>query len=136
MAAFDRLLPLAIDIMTQIGSVGWAARNSAKPGRPGPESWVVQANPQWSAEHLGEAPETVAPALLVAFATAAKIAMPRPLLLGAHRWRYARAGNAGQGALWDSGLGLGACGDRLLGTRVECDWLSGRQLAEAAAGGR
>ena len=29
------------------GDIAWAARNSAKPGRSGPEAWVVQAGPDW-----------------------------------------------------------------------------------------
>jgi renalase len=136
MAAFDRPLPIAADIITQIGSIGWAARNSAKPGRAGPEAWVVQAAQDWSAQHLEESLETVAPALLAEFAAATGLKLPPPIVLSAHRWRYARSGNAGRGALWNAALGLGACGDWLLGPRVECAWLSGTQLAGAVAAGR
>jgi renalase len=32
--------------------------------------------------------------------------------------------------LWNRDIGLGVCGDWLLGPRVECAWLSGRQLAK------
>jgi renalase len=136
MAAFDRPLPIAADIITQTGSIGWAARNSAKPGRSGPEAWVVQAGPEWSAEHLEEGPETVALALLAEFAATIGFKMPPPIVLSAHRWRYARSGNAGRGALWNAALGLGVCGDWLLGPRVECAWLSGTQLAGVVAAGR
>ena len=38
------------------------------------------------------------------------------------------------GALWNGELGLGACGDWLIGPRVECAWLSGRELARQMAG--
>ena len=37
----------------------------------------------------------------------------------------------GHGALWNERIGLGVCGDWLLGPRVECAWLSGQQLARA-----
>ena len=47
MAAFAERLA-APDILRGYGPIGWAARNSAKPGRHGPESWVVQAGPEWS----------------------------------------------------------------------------------------
>jgi hypothetical protein len=36
----------------------------------------------------------------------------------------------GDGALWCAEKKLGACGDWLLGPRVECAWLSGRVLAQ------
>jgi len=52
MVAFDRRLPFQDDIVRDAGIVGWAARNSAKPGRSGPEAWVVQGSPGWSREHL------------------------------------------------------------------------------------
>ena len=130
MAAFDAPVRGAPDVLREAGPIGWAARNSAKPGRTGPEAWVIQAGPAWSGEHLEQTPEAVVPQLLQAFA--ARVAEPLPGLLAAvaHRWRYARSGAAGEGALWDPARGLGACGDWLLGPRVECAWLSGRQLAE------
>ena len=38
------------------GLISWAARNSAKPGRDGPEAWVVQASGSWTSEHMGSEP--------------------------------------------------------------------------------
>ncbi len=131
MAAFAAPVAVAADVLREGGPIGWAARNSAKPGRSGPEAWVVQAGPEWSASHLEETPETVAPALLAALAGRIGAALPECLSASAHRWRYARSGNAGDGMLWDAARGLGVCGDWLLGPRVECAWRSGALLAQA-----
>jgi predicted NAD/FAD-dependent oxidoreductase len=131
MAAFAERLPIEADVLREAGIIGWAARNSAKPGRAGPESWVIQAGPDWSRDHLEETPPDVVAPLLAAFGARAGVVLPTPLAAVAHRWRYARAGNAGAGALWDAGLRIGACGDWLLGPRVEAAWLSGTRLAAA-----
>ncbi len=129
MASFSGRLPIEADVFRSDGDVAWAARNSSKPGRSGLESWVVQASADWSRLHLERSEAEVAGALLSAFYAAAETS-PRPTVaLAAHRWRYARSGASGEGALWNAGQGLGACGDWLLGPRVECAWLSGRQLA-------
>ena len=47
MAAFGERLE-AGDVLRGAGAVGWAARESAKPGRSGLEAWVIQAGPEWS----------------------------------------------------------------------------------------
>lgn len=135
MAAFAGRLPVAADVLQHRGAIGWAARNSAKPGRSGPESWVVQATPEWSAAHLEDDPATVLADLLALFAAELDGPLPTPLTASTHRWRYARSGNAGDDLLWDAGRGLGVCGDWLLGPRVECAWLSGTRLAGAIIAG-
>lgn len=131
MAAFADRLPIGPDILRDRGIVGWAARNSAKPGRSGPESWVVQAGPDWSRAHLEQAPDAVVAPLLDALAALAGQPLPPPLTAAAHRWRYARSASAGDGMLWNPALRLGACGDWLIGPRVEAAWLSGTMLAHA-----
>ena len=131
MLAFARPLPIPADILREDGIIGWAARNSAKPGRTGPESWVVQAGPAWSRDHLEADAGTVIPALLDALARRAAAPLPEPASAAAHRWRYARAGAAGGGPAWNPALRLGACGDWLIGPRVEAAWLSGTRLAAA-----
>ena len=130
MAAFAERLPIAADVLREAGIIGWAARNSAKPGRSGPESWVVQAGPDWSRAHLEQVPEAVVAPLLEALAGQARAVLPEPLTATAHRWRYARSGTAGDGHLWHPGLRLGVCGDWLIGPRVEAAWLSGTGLAQ------
>ena len=130
MAAFGTRVGVQADVLRPAGVVGWAARNSAKPGRSGPEAWVIQAGPDWSRDNLERpAGEVVAP-LLDELAKHADGPLPTPLSATAHRWRYARSGNAQHGCLWNAGLRLGVCGDWLIGPRVEAAWLSGTALAE------
>lgn len=133
MAAFADRVPAVADVLHADGPIGWAARNSAKPGRRslasgGAEAWVVQASPEWSAAHLEDAAEAVAEALLAALAGRVGAALT-PLAITAHRWRYAQSVGTGDGALWLPSQRLGACGDWLLGPRVEAAWLSGDRLA-------
>ncbi|MCT2559341.1 NAD(P)-binding protein [Tsuneonella sp. YG55] len=129
MFVFDRPLGGLPPVIRGQGALAWAARNSAKPGRPEPETWVVQASAQWSGERIEHAPEEVAELLLAALASATASPVPDPVAAAAHRWRYALSAGTGDGALWNGDIGLGACGDWLLGPRVECAWLSGRDLA-------
>jgi renalase len=133
MAAFPAPLP-APDILREEGPIGWAARNTAKPGRAGPEAWVIQAGPDWSRAHLERAPAEIVPLLLAAFAARIGQPLPSALTATAHRWRYARSGAQGSGHLWDPTARLGVCGDWLLGPRVEAAWLSGTRLAAAIIG--
>jgi predicted NAD/FAD-dependent oxidoreductase len=137
MAAFAETLPITSDVLRDVnqssrGIIAWAARNSTKPGRSGPESWVIQASPAWSQTHLEEGPDAILPQILPVFAELCGKALPIPLVASAHRWRYAQTERAAlsTGALWDATRRLGVCGDWLLGPRVECAWLSGRRLAE------
>lgn len=129
MAAFDAPVDFAADCLRTEGAIGWAARNGAKPGRTGPESWVIQGSPGWSAEHLEDDGEAVIALLLEQLAAATGGDLPATLSVQAHRWRYAMSGSAGRTALWDEASGLGLCGDWLVGPRIENAWVSGRALA-------
>ena len=131
MAAFDARVPIETDVVQKRGAIGWAARDSAKPSRSGPEAWVIQAAPDWSTEHLEDEREAVAAALMQALAQETGITVPTPLFLAAHRWRYARCGSAKADHLWNDAQKLGVCGDWLIGPRVEAAWLSGTRLAAA-----
>jgi predicted NAD/FAD-dependent oxidoreductase len=131
MAAFAEPLPFATDVLRAAGPIGWAARNSAKPDRSGPESWVVQAGPDWSRAHLEETADEIVAPLLEALAERAGRPLPTPLTAIAHRWRYAKCGSAGDGLLWNAAQRLGVCGDWLIGPRVEAAWVSGHRLAAA-----
>jgi predicted NAD/FAD-dependent oxidoreductase len=128
MFAFEGRLPTERQILRDQGIVVWATRNSDKPCRDGPETWVVQANGQWSADHIEDAPQVVCASLLEALGHALNVDLPTPFASQAHRWRYALSAGMGVGSLWNAALKLGACGDWLLGPRVECAWLSGREL--------
>lgn len=136
MLAFAEKLPTDADWL-QGGTgdaIGLAARNNAKPGRAGPEAWVVQAAPDWSRTHLEADSEWIAEALTAAFAARIGIALPPPLARTAHRWRYANPAAGGPGIMFDASRKLGVCGDWLVGPGVEAAWLSGTSLAARIAG--
>lgn len=134
MFTFAAAVPIAHDILRDAGAIGWAARNSAKPGRGGPEAWVVQGSPEWSAANLEADAADIAALLLAELSSAAGVALPEPAAASAHRWRYAQSAALGYGAMWNADLRLGLCGDWLLAPRVECAWLSGQQLARDITG--
>ena len=129
MFVFDRPLDVLPMIIRNRGAISWASRNSAKPGRRGPEAWVVQASGTWSLAQLEAAPEQISTMLHKALCEAAGCPIPEPVAAASQRWRYALSAGTGDGALWNQSIGLGVCGDWLLGPRVECAWLSGRMLA-------
>lgn len=131
MYAFDQALPGECDMLRDVGNLGWAARNLAKPGRTGPEGWVVQARPEWSQLHLEDDAPDITQHLLAELAAALGSVLPQPVVASAHRWRYAMNAGLGLGALWNGSVGLGVCGDWLLGPRIECAWQSGQRLASA-----
>lgn len=111
--------------------VSWAARNSAKPGRTGTETWVIHASPARSRELLDLPKDAVAQALLADFFTATGIPPVMPQHCDAHRWLYALPqALRGEGARLDPSLGIGIAGDWLHSPRVEGAWLSGRALAD------
>lgn len=130
MFAFGERLAHEKGILRNSGIIVWAARDNAKPGRSGPERWVVQAGPEWSAKYLELAPDRVAPHLIAALSTAIGVPIPEPIGQSIHRWRYGLSAGTGLGCLWNPALRLGACGDWLLGPSIECAWVSGRRLAE------
>ena len=119
------------DFVRDSGNLAWAARNGAKPGRSGPEGWVVQARPEWSQAHLEDEADDVAADLLSELAAALGISAPAAVTAAAHRWRYAMSAGLGLGAMWNAQTKIGLCADWLLGPRVECAWLSGQKLARA-----
>jgi renalase len=134
MLAFSTPLAIIGDIVRNAGIIGWAARNSAKPGRGDPETWVVQATPDWSIAHLDADPDVVLDALIAALAAQVGGAMPAITLRIAHRWRFARTTANDLTCLWNADDRIGAAGDWLLAPRIESAWLSGRRLADRMAG--
>jgi predicted NAD/FAD-dependent oxidoreductase len=122
------------------GPIAWVARNERKPGRsapPGVATWVAHATPAFSKAHLHESPEAIAAEL--GRALQALWPANRPLQwhhLSAHRWRYARpypGVRSAEACWWDGTLGLGLCGDFLVGEDVEAAWRSGDELADTVA---
>lgn len=133
MAAFAAAVPGPDTMRAAADSLGWAARESSRPGSPACplDAWTLHATGAWSREHLEDNASAVRATLLADFAartgdTAA------PVSVAAHRWRYALVERAlGQPCLWDATLRLGACGDWCLEGRVEAAFRSGVALAEA-----
>ena len=137
MLVLSEPLPMAPDCLRgdDDAILGWAARNRAKPGRTGPESWVLQAGARWSEENIEASQAQVETDLLAAFSE--RLARPLPTIMAtsSHRWRYARPTADGSGPLWDPGLALGLCGDWLAAPTVEGAWLSGAQLGDVILNG-
>lgn len=135
MAAFDEPLSPEPWLVGDGAPLALAVRESAKPGRaPEPEAWVLHAGPAWSAARIDTDPEAAGAALLAAFAARLGRALPPPVALMVHGWRFARAERPlGQPCLWDPSLGLGLAGDWCLGREIGDAWASGRALAARIA---
>jgi len=132
MLQFESTLDLPFDAaFVNQGRLRWIARDNSKPGRQGPETWLLHATAEWSQARLEDNAKDVEVELLEAFRQAcAPIDIAPPQGSSVHRWRYADSFPAlTQGCIWDQALGLGMCGDWLNGGKVEGAWLSGRQLA-------
>ena len=135
LVGFAEPLPLPDTLRPAAGAIGWAARDSSKPGRPGAECWVVQAGPAWSRAWLERDAAEVTAALLAEFATLAEAVLPRPIYRAAHRWRHSLVEvPLGQPCWFDPALSLGLAGDWCLAARAEAAFDSGAALAAAMRG--
>ena len=113
--------------------IAWLARESSKPGREPVERWTVQASASWSREHFADEPLRVLAKLQKAFSEVTGI-RAEPAHAVTHRWAYAKTEKPlGKSHLWDARSRIGACGDWCLGHRVENGFVSGLELALAAA---
>jgi renalase len=138
MVGYQEGLNLPFDARFMDGDpvLSWVARNHAKPGRNGPETWTLHASPAFSQAHLEDTADNVTTACLAAFAA---LGAPAPTWVQAHRWRYALPSNPlapSDAALWDPTQQLGLCGDWLAGGRVEGAWQSGQSCAEQLLGSK
>ncbi len=128
--------PVALDwegAFVNAGPLRWVARDRSKPGRTGPDTWLLHASAEWSEAHVEDDAATVTATLLAAFATLGGPA-PTQVHATAHRWRYADTEPAlDLGCWWDADAQLGLCGDWLHGGKVEGAWLSGQALAQHVA---
>ena len=134
MTVFRRQLPLVFaGAFVHESVLSWISRNSSKPERPDtPETWVLHASFDWSREHLEDAPEEVARALLDEFWRATGHPRVEAEYVAAHRWRYAQPREPlPESYLIDLESRIGACGDWCGGPRVEGAFLSGLALASA-----
>ena len=108
----------------------WLIREHEKPGRTAsPRAYTLQMSAEWSAERLELERETVLP-LMMEILRRRSGETGAPLVAMAHRWRYARTGNAlGEAFLEADGLVVG--GDWALGNGAEHAWASGKAIAQA-----
>ena len=133
MVAFDHSLGLPCDgAFVHESPLSWISRNDTKPDRASqPECWVLHASPEWSSQWLERQPHEVLPQLIDAFWQATGVAPRAPCFAASHRWRYAISPEPLENrSLFDSQLGLGACGDWCSGPRVEGAFLSGIVMAD------
>jgi predicted NAD/FAD-dependent oxidoreductase len=129
MLRFTSALELPFDAaLVNQSPIRWVSRDSSKPGRGGPETWVLHAGADWSEAHLERERDWVAATLLAA---AGQLGFPLPQASTVHRWRYANTKRPlNRGCVWESVSGLGLCGDWLNDGTVQGAWLSGRDLAQ------
>lgn len=131
MASFAKRLSLPDTIRPEAHAIGWAARDSAKPGRDAAqENWVIQAGPAWTRAHLELPEEAIAQPLLAALANVSATLLPSPFMAVAHRWRYSLLeAPLGEPCLWDDAERIGYASDGCIGGRAEAAWDSGAALA-------
>lgn len=134
MAAFEAPIPALPDLIRDRGMIACGVRNSAKPGRTGPETWVLQATAAWSHQHGEAQPDAVTAILLAQLADLSGAALPPVIAAAAHRWLYATPSGSFIQALWNPAIALGACGDWLSHGFVELAWETGRALARKMTG--
>lgn len=133
--AFETPLDLPMDADWREDPVlPWVARNSAKPGRRGLDSWVLHADAEWSRGRLEASSAAVQAELVQRFEQRAGRPLPPLAYASAHRWRYARVeAPVGEPWLADWDAGVAFCGDWCLDARIEAAFLSGDALGEALA---
>jgi predicted NAD/FAD-dependent oxidoreductase len=134
MVSFERGPGIESDVLRWTeGPLALAARECSKPGRPPDRgSWVIQATPRWSREHLEADAQEAAQRLLHAFATALGDGLSAPTWVQAHRWRHATVEQPlGLPCLLDADIAAGACGDWCIAPRVEAAYESGRAMAHS-----
>ena len=131
MASFDARLTLPDTLRPEAHAIGWAARDSAKPGRDArQENWVIQAGPAWTRAHLELPADAIAQPLLAALAGFSAAPLPAPFMAVAHRWRYSLLeAPLGDPCLWDATVRIGYASDGCIGGRAEAAWDSGAALA-------
>ena len=129
MAYLKNPLPLDFDAAFVSNRIfSWLARDSDKPERSPYETWVAQANHQWSLEHVDFSQIQAEELLLEEFK---KITGVDCDLYQTHLWRYAKLETPKEtNYVIDAKLNMALCGDWLRNSTVEGAWLSGHSLAK------
>lgn len=112
-------------------TLAWVCRDSAKPGRPNKECWVLQASEEFSRANLEDPPEVIASKMLHAFAPLSPVELPPVSFCRGHRWRYAFASQTIElKQPFFPEVGIGFAGDWLCSANVDEAYWSGVDLAE------
>lgn len=129
--AFDQRLAVDFDAADITDSpLSWVARNNSKPQRDSMETWVVQADTDWSYKMEDEEKAVIHQSMLDAFFEALNIGKQVPAEQWLHRWLYAFPEKPlSDGALVDEKVGLAVCGDWCHSSSLQGAWLSGHQAA-------
>ncbi len=110
----------------EAAALSWVCRDSSKPGRPSAEAWVLHASPEWTEEHLDDAPELIVDSLSRELERLTGMPLPRVIHSDAHQWRFAQPDSElDAGVLYDRERGLVLAGDAYSGGRIEGAILSG-----------
>lgn len=139
MAAFAQDAPRPfVSSQSDTHPLSWIAQDSTKPGRSAAvATWVAQANPEWSAQHLEEDRDAIANRMLPLLCAVIGAKPDTVLQAAAHRWRFARVtARLGLPSLRSDDATLHLGGDWCLGPRVEAAWQSGDAIARDILGDR
>ncbi|WP_017930901.1 NAD(P)/FAD-dependent oxidoreductase [Robiginitomaculum antarcticum] len=107
--------------------IGWAAVNSAKPGRNiDHTSLVIQSRNDWAEQHKDADRDWVRAQMTAAFKGMTGLDVSTAKILMLHRWRYANVYTSLRKDIYaDPKRNLIIAGDGCLGGRVESAWQSG-----------
>lgn len=114
-------------------ALAWISQDSSKPDRiyQNVTTWVAQAGPAFSKDHLEKDPAEIASLMLPMLCERIGAFPSQIVYAAAHRWRYARVRTPlGQPFLASSDRRLYLGGDWCLGPRVEAAWQSGVAIAD------
>ena len=130
--AFEQDIKAPFDgAFVRTGAIGWLARNNSKHQREPLETWVIQAQHDWSQAHIDSPRELVQQQLTHAFWQALALDPQAPSEQWLHRWLYAICANPlQQGALLDGDKRLSVCGDWCDRGAIEGAWLSGNRAGQ------
>ena len=129
--AFEQRLDIAFDAADVKDSpIAWIARNNSKPQRDDMETWVIQADTDWTYKMEDEEKSFIHDQLLENFFKITGVTPQVPKEQWLHRWLYAFPEKPlADGALIDGKAGLAVCGDWCHSSSLQGAWLSGRLAA-------
>ena len=114
--------------------VEWLVREHEKPGRAAhPRAYTMHMNLEWSIEHLEMERDRTLPLMLDVLRDRTG-ERGEPLIVMAHRWRYANTAYAMNEPFLESG-GLFVGGDWASGACAENAWASGKAIAQRLLAG-